>query len=510
MSEFKSIRSIIAKFWASRSLKISEKEAKNALFHQEKILLNLVKSAKRTEFGKKYNFKNIRSIKDFQQNIPLFSYESLEHYIEKIKNGQQNILSTGKPKYFAKTSGTTSGVKYIPISKKGIYSQIKSARNAILSYIAKKNSDANFTKGKMIFLQGSPQLTELNGIKVGRLSGIVDHHIPKYLHKNRLPSRETNIIEDWENKIDKIVEETENQNMTLISGIPPWLVMYFEKLKQKHSKNIIQIFPNLQLIITGGVNYEPYKDKINYLLGTNNVDVIQTFPASEGFFAYQDDCEKDDLLLLINNGIFYEFVPIEDLDKEKPNRLSLSDVKENIDYAMIITTNSGLWAYMIGDIVRFTSKNPYRILVTGRTSHFTSAFGEHVIAYEVEEALRNTLSKYPAQISEFHLAPEITPKEGLPYHEWLIEFEKEPEDMEKFSQNLDIELRKKNTYYNDLISGSVLKPLVITRLKKDSFVHYARSKGKLGGQNKIPRLSNDRSIADFFYSSDLGLIVKKS
>jgi len=509
MSKLKSIKGILAKVWANKHVKKSKKDAQDVISCQEKILLDLVRNAEKTKFGIEHNFRNIYSIKDFQDNVNLYDYESLKPYIDRIKDGEENILSIGKPKYFAKTSGTTSGVKYIPISNEGIYSQVKGARGAILSYIARKNS-ADFVDGKMIFLQGSPKLTDLNEIKVGRLSGIVNHHVPRYLQKNRLPSWETNTIDDWETKIDKIIEETENENMTLISGIPPWLVMYFEKLKQKHSKNIKQIFPNLQLIVTGGVNYEPYKEKINQLLGTKDIDVIQTFPASEGFFAYQDDYEKEDLLLLVNNGIFYEFVPIEDLGKENPVRLSLSDVDINRDYAMIITTNSGLWAYSIGDIIRFTSKKPYRILVTGRTSHFTSAFGEHVIAYEVEEALKETVLKYPAQISEFHLAPEITPKEGLPYHEWLIEFEKEPDDIEKFSQNLDLALRQRNTYYNDLISGYVLKPLVITRLKKNSFLHYAKSKGKLGGQNKIPRLSNDRNIADFFYSSNLGLIIKKA
>jgi len=509
MIKFKSIKNILAGIWAKKYTKEIEKYSQNALLYQERILLNLVKNAKKTEFGIKYNFKKILSVKDFNTSVPLHDYEDLKYYIDKIKNGKENILYIGKPKYFAKTSGTTSGIKYIPISGEGIYSQINAARGAILSYVAKKRN-ADFVDGKMIFLQGSPKLYDLNGVKVGRLSGIVDHHVPKYLQRNRLPSWETNTIEDWETKIYKIIEETENENMTLISGIPPWLIMYFEKLKLKYSKNIKEIFPNLRLIVTGGVNYEPYRKKINQLLGANDVDVIQTFPASEGFFAYQDDYERDDLLLLVNNGIFYEFIPIEDLGKKNPLRLSLSDIEIGKDYAMVITTNSGLWAYMIGDIVRFTSEKPYRILVTGRTSHFTSAFGEHVIAYEVEESLKETILKYPAQISEFHLAPEITPKEGLPYHEWLIEFEKEPEDIEKFSQSLDLALRKRNTYYDDLISGSILKPLVITKLKKDSFVYYAKCKGKLGGQNKIPRLSNDRSIADFFYNSDLGLIIKKA
>ena len=348
----------------------------------------------------------------------------------------------------------------------------------------------------MIFIQGSPELQEINGVKNGRLSGIVAHHIPNYLQKNRLPSWETNRIEDWETKIDKIVEETEKENMTLISGIPPWLIMYFERLIDRNGKKITEIFPNLQLIVTGGVNYEPYRDKMNELLG-KPVDIVQTFPASEGFFAFQDDYTKEGLLLLTNHGIFYEFVPLEEFGKPNAKRLTLKDVELNKDYALILTTNSGLWAYSIGDVVRFIEKNPYRIMVSGRTKHFTSAFGEHVIAFEVEEALKATVEKFPAQITEFHLAPQVNPAEGLPYHEWFIEFEKEPENFEAFKSELDLQLRKRNTYYDDLISGNILQPLMIAKLKKNAFQDYAKSEGKLGGQNKIPRLANDRKIGDF-------------
>ena len=351
----------------------------------------------------------------------------------------------------------------------------------------------------MIFLQGSPELEEVNGIKTGRLSGIVAHHIPSYLQKNRLPSLKTNLIEDWETKVDEIVKETEKENMTLISGIPPWLIMYFEKLIERNGKKITELFPNLQLIITGGVNYEPYREKMNELLG-KQVDTLQTFPASEGFFAFQDNYEKEGLLLLTNHGIFYEFVPLEEYGKPEAKRLTLKEIELHKDYALILTTNSGLWAYSIGDVVRFISKDPYRILVSGRTKHFTSAFGEHVIAFEVEEALKATVSKFYTQITEFHLAPQVNPREGLPYHEWLIEFEKEPENLDDFRKNLDEEMRQRNTYYNDLVSGKILQPLIIIPLKKNAFHDYARSEGKLGGQNKIPRLANDRKIADFLQS----------
>lgn len=483
-----------ALIWAKKHVQKAEEFKKNAEKNQEELLLSLLNTAKKTLFGRTYDFENIKSVKDFQEKVPVADYEDLKPYIEKVKRGQKDILWIETPEYFAKTSGTTSGSKYIPISKEGMPFQVKGAQSALFHYIAKKNN-ADFVGGKMIFLQGSPELEEVFGVKTGRLSGIVAHHIPNYLQKNRLPSWETNMMEDWEAKVDKIVEETEKENMTLISGIPPWLIMYFEKLIEKNGKKIKQIFPNLQLIVTGGVNYEPYREKMEELLG-GKVDIVQTFPASEGFFAFQDDYTKEGLLLLTNHGIFYEFIPLEQYGKPNARRLTLKDIELNKDYALILTTNSGLWAYSIGDVVRFIDKNPHRILVSGRTKHFTSAFGEHVIAFEVEEAIKATVEKFPAQITEFHLAPEVNPEEGLPYHEWFIEFEKEPENLDTFKNELDDQLRKRNTYYDDLISGNILQKLHISKLQKNAFQEYAKSEGKLGGQNKIPRLANDRKIAD--------------
>ncbi|WP_285269508.1 GH3 auxin-responsive promoter family protein [Kaistella rhinocerotis] len=489
------IKKKIALIWAKKHVKATAKFKNNAVEDQQQLLLSLVKTAEKTLFGRERNFEEIKTIQDYQTHVQIADYEELKPYIEKVKKGQRNILWTETPEYFAKTSGTTSGSKYIPISKEGMPYQLAAAQSAIFHYISQKNN-SDFVAGKMIFLQGSPELEEINGIKTGRLSGIVAHHIPNYLQKNRLPSEKTNLIDDWETKVDEIVKETERQNMTLISGIPPWLIMYFEKLIERNGKKITELFPNLQLIITGGVNFEPYREKMNELLG-RPVDTIQTFPASEGFFAFQDDYTKEGLLLLTNHGIFYEFVPLETYGKPDAQRLTLKDVELHKDYALILTTNSGLWAYSIGDVVRFISKDPYRIVVSGRTKHFTSAFGEHVIAFEVEEAMKATVEKFPAQITEFHLAPQVNPAEGLPYHEWFIEFEKEPADMEAFRINLDKEMRRRNTYYDDLIAGNILKPLVISRLEKNAFHEYAKSEGKLGGQNKIPRLANDRKIGDF-------------
>lgn len=484
----------IAKIWASQHCKNAEKWKNNAVEYQLKWFQSIINSAKHTQFGKEHNFDEIKTIKDFQNKVQIQDYENIKPYIERIFEGESEVLWKGKPLYFAKTSGTTSGTKYIPISKESMPYHIKAAQSAIFHYINKKKN-ANFVDGKMIFIQGSPTLEKIQGINVGRLSGISAHYIPQYLQKNRLPSWQTNCIEDWETKIDKIVEETVNKDMTLISGIPPWLVMYFEKLNQKSGKKIGKLFPNFNLLMTGGVKYEPYQDKIIELIG-REIDVVQTYPASEGFIAFQDDYKKDDLLLFVNHGIFYEFVPVEEMNKQTPNRLTLEEVELHKDYSLLLTTNAGLYSYQIGDTVRFTSKEPYRIIVSGRTKHYTSAFGEHVIAHEVEEALQEAVSLSDTIVEEFTLAPQVTPKQGLPYHEWFIEFKKEPSDINDFSKKLDSALRKRNSYYNDLISGNVLRPLVITKIQSNGFNNYMKAEGKLGGQNKLPRLSNDRKIAE--------------
>ncbi|MDG4945230.1 GH3 auxin-responsive promoter family protein [Weeksellaceae bacterium KMM 9713] len=488
------MKTILAKLLSKFISKQEQAWITNAVKEQEKLLLNLVSTAKNTKFGKDHNFETINSHQDYTKAVSIQDYEDLKPYIDQVREGNKDILWPKTPKYFAKTSGTTSGAKYIPISKDSLPYHIKAARNALLRYIMNSNN-ADFVNGKMIFLQGSPVLEEENGIKMGRLSGIVAHYVPSYLQKNRMPSWETNSIPQWEEKVDAIVEETMTENLTLISGIPPWILMYFEKLQERTGKKIGEIFPNLQLIVTGGVNYEPYREKMNQYLG-KKVDVIQTYPASEGFIAYQDQLGKEDLLLLLNHGIFYEFVPVEEFGKPDAKRLSIGEVELDTNYAVILTTNAGLWSYSIGDTVKFTSLDPYRIVVTGRIKHYTSAFGEHVIAQEVENALKNTLEKYKAMVSEFHIAPQVNPVSGLPYHEWFIEFKEEPEDLERFKNELDQQVQNQNPYYFDLIDGKVLRPLEISFIQDNGFNLYMKSQGKLGGQFKLPRLANDRNIAD--------------
>jgi phenylacetate-coenzyme A ligase PaaK-like adenylate-forming protein len=491
-----SVKSKAAKIFANIVHNKVQKWAKNPVETQQKVFQNLIASAKDTQFGKDHNFAQIKSYGDFAKQVPIRDYEALRPYVDRVVKGEENILWKGKPLYFAKTSGTTSGAKYIPLTKESMPFHIEAARNAILSYVHETGKTA-FVDGKMIFLQGSPILNQKNGIKLGRLSGIVAHFVPKYLLKNRMPSWETNCIEDWETKVAAIVEETVNENMTVISGIPSWVQMYFEKLEQREGKAVGDIFKNFNLFIYGGVNYEPYRAKFENLVG-RKVDSIELFPASEGFFAYQDSQKDKGMLLLLNSGIFYEFVKSEEFYTENPRRYTIGEVEMNVNYVLIISTNAGLWAYNIGDTVQFTSLTPYRVIVSGRIKHYISAFGEHVIGKEVEHALKEAMENTNIRVNEFTVAPQINPAEGLPYHEWFIEFENEPENLEEFAVKIDNAMRKQNVYYDDLIVGKVLKTLVISKVSKNGFQDYMKSIGKLGGQNKIPRLSNDREIASYF------------
>ncbi|MBU2921637.1 GH3 auxin-responsive promoter family protein [Winogradskyella psychrotolerans] len=496
-----SLKAALSKPFAKYVAKRIKKWSSKPIETQQNVFQNLIAQAKQTAFGKDHNFSAIATYEDFQANVPIRDYEELKPYVERVVGGEEDVLWKGKPIYFAKTSGTTSGAKYIPITKDSMPTHVEAARNAILMYIY-ETGHSKFVDGKMIFLQGSPILEEKNGIKLGRLSGIVAHYVPKYLQKNRMPSLETNCIDDWETKVEAIVDETINEDMSIISGIPSWVQMYFEKLIEKSGKNVGDLFKNFNLFIFGGVNYEPYRAKFENLIG-RKVDSIELYPASEGFFAFQDKQNERGMLLQLNSGIFYEFVEAEHFFEDNPKRITIGEVKLNVNYVMIISTTAGLWAYNIGDTVEFTSLKPYRVIVSGRIKHFISAFGEHVIGKEVEQALKEATANTSISVNEFTVAPQINPEEGLPYHEWLIEFENEPENLQDFIIALEQSLQQQNSYYLDLIEGKVLRPLKITKIVTNGFQTYMKSIGKLGGQNKIPRLSNDRKIADMMYQLNL-------
>jgi hypothetical protein len=493
------LKSLLAKPFANYIYKQIKKGIGTAEEDQDKIFTSIIKSASKTVFGKDHSFTEIKTHEDFCKLVPIRDYEAFKPYIEKIKEGKHNILWKGQPIYFAKTSGTTSGVKYIPITKDSIHNHINTARNALLCYMI-ESGNTKYADGKMIFLSGSPELERVGGIPTGRLSGIVNHHVPKYLRGNQLPSFETNCIEEWEEKLEKIVDETINEDMTLISGIPPWVQMYFDKLQERTGKKISEIFPNFTVMVQGGVNYEPYKAKLVESIG-RPIDTIELFPASEGFFAFQDSQTEKAMLLNTNSGIFFEFVPVEELQNEFPKRLTLKDVVVGENYALIVSSNAGLWAYNIGDTVKFVSTNPYRIIVSGRTKHFISAFGEHVIVEEAEAAILKATQEENILINEFTVAPYVSSDAGKSYHEWFIEFENAPQNLQDFAKKIDDNLRAKNVYYDDLVKGNILQELKITAVPPNGFKNYMKSIGKLGGQNKVPKLSNDRKIADALLQS---------
>jgi hypothetical protein len=471
------------KTWSSRPVQTQEKQFKY-----------LIKRAKKTAFGLDHNFQEIASYKDFVKNVPVRGYEGIKPYVEMVKKGERNILWPGKPIYFALTSGTTSGSKYIPITKESLKNHLNGAKNAILNYVA-QTKKTSFIKGKFIFIQGSPLLDKISKILIGRLSGISAHHIPFYMQSKMLPSWKTNIIEDWETKIERIVDETMHENMTIISGIPSWVQMYFERIVEKNQKKVGTIFRNFNLFIYGGVNYKPYEKKFKSLIG-RRIDSIELFPASEGFYAFQDKQESKELLLILNDGIFYEFIEQKKFHSKIFDRISIAEVRLNINYVLIVSTTAGLWAYNTGDTIKFTSLNPHRVVVTGRVAQFLSAFGEHVIVKEVELAIEKACVLTGETVNEFTVAPKFKKGSEMACHEWYIEFAQEKPNIHTFQTTIDLELQKQNKYYKDLISGKIIAPAKVNIVQKGGFNKYMKSIGKLGGQNKIPKISNNRKVAD--------------
>lgn len=494
------IRSLLSRPFAAIIDAQTRKWSAQPVETQHRVLRDIVKRASGTAFGSTHGLQSIQTHSDFVRQVPVRDYEGLRHWFERTAADEADVLWPGKPLYLAKTSGTTSGTKYIPITRESIPNHINGARNALLNYVHGTGKSA-FLDGKLIFLSGSPELELKNGIHVGRLSGISNHFVPSYLRTNQMPSYATNCISDWEQKVEAIVDETLPERMTLISGIPSWVQMYFDRINARTGKPVKDVFPDFSLFVYGGVNYEPYRAKMEASIG-RRIDSIELFPASEGFFAYQDRQGDPGLLLLLDAGIFYEFIPVEEFFNANPTRLTIGEVELGRNYALIVSSNAGLWGYSIGDTVQFVSKHPHRIIVSGRIKHFTSAFGEHVIAKEVEAALREASTATGAEVIEFHVAPQVDPAEGLPYHEWFISFSKRPEDMALFAQRIDTAMQQQNIYYRDLIEGSVLRPAVITEVAADAFIRYARSEGRLGGQFKLPRLANDRKVAERLVSAE--------
>lgn len=490
-----SIKTGIVRAAANVSIKKVNQTEKKAAENQESIFKKLILSAKKTKFGLDSGFDKIKSYEDFKRQVPVRDYEGLRSYFQSIKNGTKNVLWPGIPKYLAKTSGTTSGTKYIPITKQSLPNHINSARNALFSYLL-HNSESKIFDGRMLFLSGSPNLEKENNILIGRLSGIVNHEVPSWMTNTILPGYSINIVEPWEKKVEMMVEDLMKRDLRVISGIPPWVQMLCEKIIDRSGKkSVADQFPNLELYIHGGVNYEPYRERINTLIG-KEINLVETYPASEGFIAYQDNYTLDALRIISNSGIFYEFVAKEDAMQSNPQRLMLKDVELNKDYAIVLSSNAGLWAYMLGDLVRFVSKDPYRLKVTGRVSQYISAFGEHVIASEIEESISRAIQKHQLSVVEFLVAPQVTPSYGLPYHEWFIEFNNQPDKINEIEKTIDDTLCNLNSYYKDLIQNKILRQLKISIVRKDGFKEYMISIHKYGEQFKVTRVCNDRKIAD--------------
>lgn len=477
-----------AKFKCARILK----EHERALDIQHKTMIQLVRSAERTVFGRDHQMHNIEDYEDFCNYLSVRNYEDFLPYINRMLQGEGDVLWRGKTLYFAMTSGTTAGAKYIPISKESMKHHIVAASNVLLFYIL-KHPHVDLFKGKMMFLQGSPALSKIGDTLTGRLSGIVFHHVPAFFMRNRLPSYQVNIIEDWEEKVSAIVAETMHEDMTVLGGIPPWIIMYLEALTKKTGKSIGELFPHLSLYVHGGVHFAPFKSKLRELMG-DSVHMMDTFPASEGFFAYQINSDEAGMLLNINAGIFYEFVEMELFLKSGAiHTKRLGEVELNVQYVLIISTNAGLWRYVIGDTIKFISLNPYRILVTGRIKQFISAFGEHVISEEVDTSMDVLMTQFGIGVRDFHVCPNVEKKR----HEWLIEWEgQSPANVDELSKTLNDLICQKNKYYRDLIDGRIIEPLHIISLPAQTFYNYYKRNEKLGGQNKVVRLSNDRKFAD--------------
>jgi len=492
------IKAVISRPVAGLAMKKFYRAYQNPVVSQLAVMQQLLDQSSVTAFHKDHHLHDVKTYADFSAAVPVRDYEQFIPYIDRIKKGEKDVLWKGLPLYFCKTSGTTAGTKYIPLTKESLPNHIGSARTALFSYIAETGKSA-FVDGKMIFLQGSPIMEKLpSGIPFGRLSGIVANHVPAYLQKNRMPSFATNCIEDWETKVNAIVDETMKEDMRLISGIPSWVQMYFEMLLNKANRtNVREIFPNFDLFVYGGVNFEPYRARFEELIG-GSIDVIELYPASEGFIAFKNSQQDDGLLLNVDSGIFFEFIKADEYFNENPRRYTIENVEIGVNYALILSNNAGLWGYSIGDTVKFTSLDPPKIRVTGRIKHFTSAFGEHVIAEEVERAMSDAVKRFNLKVNEFHVAPQVSPASGLPYHEWFVEWDEVPSNMSEIELFLDQRMTELNVYYKDLITGSVLRTLVITNVSKGGFANYMRSQGKLGGQNKIPRLANDRKCAEHF------------
>lgn len=467
---------------------------------QREVLFDLLDKSKRTEFGEKYDFKSIDSIEKFQERVPVRTYEDFKPYIDRLLKGEQNITWPTDIKWFAKSSGTTNDKsKFLPVSSESLEETHFRGGKDILSIYANNYPEIGLFKGKGLTLGGSHQINKINNESFyGDLSAILIENLPFWTYFIKTPNQEIALLSEWEEKLDKIAKVTIKENVTNIAGVPSWMLVLIRYILDLTGKsNLLEVWPNLELFTHGGVNFEPYREQYKKLIPSAKMNYLETYNASEGFFAIQDNPEQNDMLLMLDYGIFYEFIPTEVFDEPNPKVLHIDDVELNKNYAIIISTNSGLWRYLIGDTVTFTSLYPHKIKITGRTKHFMNAFGEEIIIDNAENALKETCKHTGALIKDYTAAPVFMEEGKKGRHQWLIEFEKAPNDIEKFTEILDIELQKVNSDYEaKRYKNMTLALPLLTVAKENLFYNWLKGKGKIGGQNKVPRLANNRQYID--------------
>lgn len=469
---------------------------------QDEVLKKLIGSARYTEFGQKYAFEDLVNYEDFKKRIPVHTYEQLFPYIERLMRGEQNILWPSEVKWFAKSSGTTNArSKFIPVTSEALEDCHFKGGKDLYSIFINNYPDTKIFSGKGLGVGGSYRVNEYDPTSsshYGDVSAVIMQNLPPWAEFIRTPSLEVALMDNWEEKIEKLARETARVDVTQIAGVPTWTVLLLQHIVELEKKNsILEVWPNLEVFFHGAVAFKPYKNLFKSLIPSDRMKYWETYNASEGFFGIQDQKDSEDLLLMLDYGVFYEFIPMEELDKEYPDAIALQDVEIGKNYAMVITTNAGLWRYNIGDTIKFTSKSPYRIRISGRTKHFINAFGEEVIIENAETAITAACEQTGAVIDNFTAAPIYLEKSKRGGHEWIIEFKIQPTDLSKFSDVLDTTLRKVNSDYDAKRAHDIaLVAPIVRSVTSGTFYNWMKRRGKLGGQNKVPRLSNTREFID--------------
>lgn len=467
---------------------------------QNELLDGLISDAEKTEWGRKYDFKSIRSVRAFKDRLPIQDYNDIKPYVDRLRLGEKDILWPGETNWFAKSSGTTEDrSKFIPLTKDALEECHFKGGKDMLSIYCNNHEETQIFSGKGLMLGGSREMSNTRRSSyAGDLSAIIIHNLPFWADILKTPDTSIALMDNWEEKLDKIAHATCDEDVTNIAGVPSWMMKLLNRIMEiKKVDNVLEVWPNLEVYFHGAVKFDPYKAQYKELMGGKQINYLELYNASEGFFGIQDERDVAEMLLMLDYGIYYEFIPMDEIEKEHPEALSLEEVEIGKNYAIVITTNAGLWRYKIGDTVQFTSLNPFRIIVSGRTKHFINAFGEEVIIDNAERAISVACEKTNSAITEYTAAPIYLTNTSSGGHEWLIEFEKEPENLENFTEILDEALKSVNSDYHAKRTGDITlqKPL-IRSVRKNTFYDWLKEKNKLGGQNKVPRLSNDRKYLE--------------